>query len=107
MSFQTNFTRWTSVKYFRYRNYLLLRRPDGENRSGGELEACCAYGKIDSPIGGMANVEWSEKYGIPLCETVEEVVEKKRRAGGFVTRQSGNAREALRRTAPFREVCVY
>lgn len=76
MSFQTNFTRWTSVKYFRYRNYLLLRRPDGENRSGGELEVCYAYGKIDSPIGGMTNAEWSEKYGITLCKTADEVVEK-------------------------------
>lgn len=47
-----------------------------KEHSGGELEVCYAYGKIDSPIGGMTNAEWSEKYGITLCKTAEEVVEK-------------------------------
>lgn len=43
--------------------------------SDGEFEVCCAYGKIDSPIGGMTNKEWSEKYNIPVYETAEEVIE--------------------------------
>lgn len=45
-----------------------------KEHSNGEFEVCCAYGKIDSPIGGMTNKEWSEKYQIPLCATPEEVV---------------------------------
>jgi len=44
--------------------------------SGGKYEVSFAYGKIDSPIGGMTNKEWSEKYGIPLLNSIEEVVEK-------------------------------
>lgn len=44
--------------------------------SGGELAVCSAYAKIDSPIGGMTSVQWSEKYGIPLRATQEEVIEE-------------------------------
>ena len=44
--------------------------------SDGRYEVCYAYGKIDSPIGGMTNKEWSEKYNIPLLDTIEEVIEK-------------------------------
>ena len=44
--------------------------------SNGEFEVCFAYGKIDSPNGGMTNKEWSEKYNISLLGTVEEVIEK-------------------------------
>ncbi len=44
--------------------------------SDGAYEVCYAYGKIDSPIGGMTNKEWSEKYGIPLLSSIEEVIEK-------------------------------
>lgn len=47
-----------------------------KNRSNGEYQVCFAYGQIDSPIGGMTNKEWSEKYGILLCDTAEEVIEK-------------------------------
>lgn len=47
-----------------------------KNRSNGEFEVCFAYGKIDSPLGGMTNTEWAAKYNITLCKTPEEVVEK-------------------------------
>lgn len=47
-----------------------------KKQSGGRYEVCCAYGKIDSPIGGMTNKEWSEKYGIELVDTIEEVIER-------------------------------
>ena len=47
-----------------------------KKQSGGRYEVCYAYGKIDSPIGGMTNKEWSEKYGIPLLGSIEEVIEK-------------------------------
>jgi len=45
-------------------------------QSNGRYEVCYAYGMIDSPIGGMTNKEWSEKYNIPLLDTIEEVIEK-------------------------------
>ena len=47
-----------------------------KNQSNGRYEVCYAYGMIDSPIGGMTNKEWSEKYNIPLLDTIEEVIEK-------------------------------
>lgn len=47
-----------------------------KKNSGGRYEVCCAYGKIDSPIGGMTNKEWSEKYNIPLAASIEEVIDK-------------------------------
>lgn len=42
--------------------------------SGGELEVTCAYGHIDSPIGGMTTDEWCEKYGIRRCMRIEDVI---------------------------------
>lgn len=47
-----------------------------EKETGGEMKVCYAYGKIDSPVGGMTNKEWSEKYNIPLASSVEELIEK-------------------------------
>lgn len=47
-----------------------------KKHSNGEMEVCFAYAKTDSPIGGLTSAEWSEQYGIPLCETPEEVTEK-------------------------------
>lgn len=44
--------------------------------SNGRYEVSYAYGMIDSPIGGMTNKEWSEKYNIPLLGSIEEVIEK-------------------------------
>ena len=42
-----------------------------------DYEVCCAYGKIDaSPHSGVTNTQWSEKYNIPLVDTIEEVIEK-------------------------------
>ena len=42
-----------------------------------EYEVCCAYGMIEaSPHSGVTNKEWSEKYNIPLVDTIEEVIEK-------------------------------
>lgn len=46
------------------------------DNSGGEMEVCFAYGQITSPVTGMTSKEWCEKYGICLCESIEEVVEK-------------------------------
>lgn len=47
--------------------------------SDGEFEVAYAWGMIDPPADltdKLSNKEWSEKYGIPLCETMEEVIEK-------------------------------
>lgn len=44
--------------------------------SGGRYEVAYAYGKIDSPIGGITNKEWAEKNGVELLESIKEVVEK-------------------------------
>jgi len=44
--------------------------------SDGRYEVACAYGKIDSPIGGKTNKEWSEKHGIELVSSIEEVIER-------------------------------
>lgn len=44
--------------------------------SNGEMKVAYAYGHIDSPIGGMTTDEWCAKYGIPRCDTIEEVIEK-------------------------------
>lgn len=46
-----------------------------KNHSKGEFSVKFAYGKIDSP-NGITNREWAEKYGITLCETIGEVIEK-------------------------------
>lgn len=43
---------------------------------GDEMQVCYAYGKIDSPIGGMTNKEWSEQYGIELLSSIDELIEK-------------------------------
>jgi len=44
--------------------------------SDGEYEVAYAYGKIDSPIGGISNKEWAKKYDVELFDTIDEVVEK-------------------------------
>lgn len=45
-----------------------------KNHSDGRYEVVCAYGKIDSPIGGMTNKEWAKKNNIKLADTIEEVI---------------------------------
>lgn len=47
-----------------------------KEQSEGRYEVAYAYGKIDSPEGGMTSKEWSEHYNIELCDTIEELVEK-------------------------------
>lgn len=47
-----------------------------KNQANGRYEVAYAYGKIDSPVGGMTNKAWSEKYNVPLCDSIEEVIEK-------------------------------
>ena len=42
--------------------------------SDGEVQVSCAYGMIDSPIGGLTNDAWCEKMGIPRAHTIEEVI---------------------------------
>ena len=44
--------------------------------SNGRYEVCYAYGKIDSPIGGLTNEEWAQKYGVELLDSIEEVCQK-------------------------------
>lgn len=47
--------------------------------SNGEFEVAYAWGMIDPPAElteKITNKQWSEKYGIPLCDTMEEVIEK-------------------------------
>lgn len=47
-----------------------------KEHSNGEMEVAYAYGQIASPITGMTSEEWCKEYGIALCETIEEVIEK-------------------------------
>lgn len=47
-----------------------------KNISEGKHQVAFAYGKIDHPAGGMTNKQWSEKYGVQLFDTIEEVVER-------------------------------
>ena len=47
-----------------------------DEASEGKYKVCYAYGKIDSPKGGMTNKEWAEKYQVELLDTIEEVIEK-------------------------------
>lgn len=44
--------------------------------SDGEIQVAYAYGQIASPISGKTSKEWCQEYGVTLCETIEEVVEK-------------------------------
>ena len=44
--------------------------------SGGEMVVAYAYGQITSPISGMTSREWCKKYGVELCDSIEEVIEK-------------------------------
>ena len=44
--------------------------------SGGEVEVAYAYGKTDSPLGGLSTAAWCEKFGIDRCAGIEELVEK-------------------------------
>lgn len=44
--------------------------------SGGEIEVAYAWAKADSPRGGLTSAEWCEKYGVALCATLEELIEK-------------------------------
>ena len=53
-------------------NYPALIEKQGE----GKFAVSLAWGKIPSPISGMTNEEWSEKKGIPVASSIEEVVEK-------------------------------
>jgi len=47
-----------------------------KDASEGKYQVSYAYGKIDSPIGGMTNAAWAEKYGVELLSSMEEVIEK-------------------------------
>jgi len=39
------------------------------------LEVCSAWAKIDSPLpGGLTTQKWSETYGVPVRDTMEEVI---------------------------------
>ena len=44
--------------------------------SNGEMEVVCAYGMIDSPIGGRTTDHWCRDMGIDRARTIEEVVER-------------------------------
>lgn len=44
--------------------------------AGDEIEVAYAWGEIDHPRGGLTNKEWAEKFGITLCDTQEELIEK-------------------------------
>ena len=44
--------------------------------TGGEMQVKYAWGETDHPDGGKTNKEWSEELGIPLCDTIEEVIER-------------------------------
>ncbi len=42
----------------------------------GEFQVRYAYGKIDSPIGGITNAEWAKEQGIELLSSIEKVIKK-------------------------------
>ncbi len=44
--------------------------------SGGKMAAVCAYGHIDSPLGGRTTAQWCEEMGLERCGTIDEVIEK-------------------------------
>lgn len=46
-----------------------------KDASMGEMEVAYAWAEMDSP-NGLTSKEWAAKYGITLCETIEEVIEK-------------------------------
>ncbi|MDR0405521.1 MAG: hypothetical protein LBH54_01865 [Clostridiales bacterium] len=43
-------------------------------KHGGAFQVASAWAKCDKP-GGVTNAEWSRRTGIPLAQTIEEVVE--------------------------------
>lgn len=47
-----------------------------KERSGGNIEACYAYGMIPSPISGITSEEWCKEYHLECCGSIEEVIEK-------------------------------
>lgn len=45
--------------------------------SGGAMEVCYAYGETDNPHPEAAtNLQWSDRTGVPLVSSIEEVIEK-------------------------------
>ncbi|MDD6176186.1 MAG: hypothetical protein PUC59_10600 [Firmicutes bacterium] len=44
--------------------------------SGGEMEVAYAWALADSPKGGLTSAAWCEKYGVTLCSSMEELIEK-------------------------------
>ncbi len=44
--------------------------------AGDEMEVAYCWGEIDHPEGGLTNAAWAEKYGVTLCETIDELIEK-------------------------------
>jgi len=43
--------------------------------SEDKMQVCYCYGEIDAP-NGLTNAQWAEKYGVTLCSTIDEVIEK-------------------------------
>ncbi len=43
--------------------------------SDGEMEVSYCYGEIDAP-NKLTNAQWAEKYGVELCATIDELIEK-------------------------------
>lgn len=46
-----------------------------KNYSNGEYEVTYAYGEIDNP-NGKTNADWAQEFGVELCTTISEVVDK-------------------------------
>jgi len=44
--------------------------------AGEQLTVAYAYGQIPSPITGMTSRQWCDKYGVELCESIDELIEK-------------------------------
>ena len=48
-----------------------------KNQGNGEFEVAYAWAMIDSPhAGGLTSKEWSDKYNIPVVESIDELIEK-------------------------------
>lgn len=48
--------------------------PDMFKKWASDVRVTCAWAKIDSPKGGLTTKQWSEKYGIEVKDTLEEVI---------------------------------
>lgn len=47
-----------------------------QDYSNGKMKVTCAYALSDRADGGLTNAQWSEKYNIPMLNSVNDVIEQ-------------------------------